>query len=108
MFLSGPVKEMALSARLTREKVRTTVRLPRPLYDEVRQFVERDLNSAETINDFFVAAILAYVKLLRRKRIDAAYACMSEDADYQKEAKLIAEEFSQSDWDALEIGEREP
>jgi len=33
---------------------------------------------------------------------------MSEDADYQKEAKLIAEEFSQSDWDALEIGEREP
>src|SRR5205807_6760564 len=82
---------MALSARLTREKVRTTVRLPRPLYDEVRQFVERDLNSAETINDFFVAAILAYVKLLRRKRIDAAYARMSEDADYQKEAKLIAE-----------------
>jgi len=26
----------------------------------------------------------------------------------KRKPKLIAEEFSQSDWDALEIGEREP
>jgi hypothetical protein len=33
---------------------------------------------------------------------------MAEDADYQKEAKLIAEEFGQSDWEAFELIEREP
>ncbi len=44
----------------------------------------------------------------RRKQIDAAFAGIAEDADYQKEAKLIAEEFSQSDWEALEISEKDP
>ncbi len=90
------------------KKVRTTVRLPQPLYDAAREFVQKDVSSAETINDFFVAAICAYVKMWKRKQIDAAFAGMAEDADYQKEAKLIAEEFSASDWEALEITERDP
>jgi hypothetical protein len=91
-----------------KERVRTTVRLPRPLYDEARSYLGKDLSPADNINDFFVAAICNYVKLLRRKRIDAAFASIAEDADYQKEAKLIAEEFGQSDWEALEIGEKDP
>lgn len=90
------------------KRVRTTVRLPQPLYDEARQFVARDLVQADNINEFFVAAICAYVKLLRRKEIDARFAAMAEDVDYQKEAKLITEEFSQSDWEAFEITELEP
>lgn len=89
-------------------RVRATVRMPRPLYDEARQFVARELVSADNINDFFVAAICAYVKLLKRKQVDAEFAKMAEDADYQKEAKLIAEEFSASDWEAFEIAEKEP
>ena len=56
-----------------------------------------------TVNGFFVAAIVAYVKLIKRKQIDAKFAAMSSDASYQKEAKLITEEFSQSDWEALEM-----
>ena len=96
----------AISSR--KERVRTTVRLPRPLYDEARSYLGNDLSPAENINDFFVAAICNYVKLLRRRRIDAAFASIGEDADYQKEAKLIAEEFSQSDWEALEISEKDP
>ena len=97
---------MAVSERT--ERVRTTVRLPRPLYEEARKFVEREVVvSVETVNDFFVAAILAYVKLLRRKQIDAAFAGMGEDADYQKEARLVAEEFSASDWEALQMAEKD-
>jgi len=88
-------------------RVRTTVRLPRPLYDQARKFVDRDLVPADNINDFFVAAISAYVKLLERKEIDARFAGIANDANYQKEAKLIAEEFGQSDWESFELAERE-
>lgn len=88
------------------KRVRTTVRLPRPLYDEARKFV--DCSPAENINDFFVTAICNYVKMLRRKQIDAAFAGMAEDADYLKESKLIEEDFSPSDWEAFEISEKDP
>lgn len=83
------------------EKVRTTVRVPKPLYEEAQHFVQSDDTALSTINDFVVAAIFAYVKLFKRKQIDAAFAPMSEDVDYQKQARLIAEEFSQSDWETL-------
>jgi hypothetical protein len=91
-----------MSIGASKKRVSTTVRLPRPLYEEARSFVEKGVGNAQTINDFFVAAIRAYVKLLQRKQIDAGFAGMAEDADYRKEAKLIGEEFSQSDWEAFE------
>jgi hypothetical protein len=83
------------------DRVRTTVRVPKPLYEEAQHLVERKDTPLSSINDFFVAAICAYVKLMKRKQIDAAFARMSEDVDYQKQARLIAEEFSQSDWETL-------
>lgn len=89
-------------------KVQTTVRLPRPLYQKAKWFVDEQCSDIETINDFFVAAVAAYLKMLERKRIDAAICGMSEDTDYQKEALLIAEEFVESDWEALEITEKDP
>jgi hypothetical protein len=88
-------------------RVRTTVRLPRPLYDQARKFVDRELVPADNINDFFVAAISAYVKLLERKEIDSRFAKMADDTEFQKEAKLIGEEFAQSDWESFELAERE-
>jgi len=103
LFKEEFVLSMSLAVTSS-EKVRTTVRLPRPLYDEARRFIEKE----ETANDFFVAAICAYVKLLRRKQIDAAFSRMAEDAKYQADAKLIEEEFNQSDWDAFELGEKDP
>ena|SRR6267143_1381673 len=89
------------------EKVRTTVRVPKPLYEEAQKFVHKNATPAATINDFFIAAICAYVKLMKRKQIDAAFAGMAEDTDYQKEARLIGEEFSESDWEAFAAVERE-
>jgi len=91
-----------------RGRVRATVRLPRMLYDEVRAFVAKGQSSSESVNDFFLAAVRAYVNLLKRRQIDAAFAGMAGDADFQKEAALVAGEFSPSDWEAFEIGERDP
>lgn len=91
----------------SRETRATTVRLPRPVYDQAKHFVDSEKSAAThiSLNDFFVTAIQAYVKLYRRRQIDAAFASMAEDADYQKEAKLLAEEFEPSDWEALGLGE---
>jgi hypothetical protein len=92
----------------SREIRATTVRLPQPVYEQAKGFVNSERKNAATflsLNDFFVTAIQAYVKLHKRRQIDAAFAMMAEDADYQKEARLLAEEFEPSDWDALRLGE---
>jgi hypothetical protein len=90
------------------EKVRTTVRLPKSIYEEARTMVEESVVPVDSLNDFWVTAIAAYVKLLKRKQVDAAFAEMAGDTNYQKESRLISEEFSQSDWDALEIAGGKP
>ncbi len=87
-------------------KVQTTIRLPRLLYEQAKAAVEKGYISADTMNDFFVAAIQAYLKMLRRKRIDAAFGPMAEDADYQKEVQTIAEEFAESDRESLEVAQQ--
>jgi len=88
----------------------TTVRLPVRIYDQAKCVVEREKGvSARSIslNDLIVNAITAYLKLYKRRQIDAAFAGMAEDADYQKEAKLLAEEFEASDWEALRLEEKD-
>jgi hypothetical protein len=86
----------------------TTVRLPRPVYDQAKCVVDRENKGGTTLvslNDLIVAALKAYLKMYKRRQIDAAFAGIAQDADYQKEASLLAEEFSYSDWEALQIGE---
>jgi hypothetical protein len=104
-----PHRRRAMAHALaTRETHATTVRLPRPAYDQAKHYVDYErATSAKflSLNDFFVTAIQAYLKLCKRRQIDAAFASMAEDADYQKEARLLAEEFEASDWEALELGE---
>ena len=95
-------------ALATRELRATTVRLPRPVYDQAKCFVDSEkkhTTSFLSLNDFFVTAIQAYVKLYRRRQVDAAFALMAEDANYQTEARLLVEEFEPSDWEALRLGE---
>jgi hypothetical protein len=86
----------------------TTVRLPRPVYDEAKCVVDTEKGGAGnsiSLNDLIVTALTAYLKMYKRRQIDAQFACMAEDADYQKEARLLAEEFEQSDWEALGLEE---
>ena len=89
------------------EKVRTTVTLPREVYDEVRSLIEENATPSQTVTAFFAAAIAAYVKLLKRKRIDAEFAAMAQDAAYQKQARLLTQEFGSSDWEAFAQAEKE-
>lgn len=96
---------MALTRHATRT---TTVRLPVRVYDQVKCVVDKESGATKfSLNDLIVTAITAYLKMYKRKQIDAAYAGMSEDADYQKQAKLLAEDFEHSDWEALVLGEED-
>jgi hypothetical protein len=100
---------MALAAR--RETRTTTVRIPRLVYDQAKLVVDKEKGRAagatHSLNDLIVSALKAYLKTYQRKEIDAAFSRMAEDADYQKDATLLAEEFQHSDWEALEIEERD-
>jgi len=85
----------------------TTVRLPRPVYEQAKYVVEKEREGRARIslNDLIVTAITAYLKMYKRREIDTAFAGMAEDPDYQKEAKLLAEDFEYSDWEALRLEE---
>jgi hypothetical protein len=88
----------------------TTVRLPARIYDQAKCVVEHQKKGdarSLSLNDLIVSAITAYLKLYKRRQIDAAFAGIAEDADYQKEATLLAEEFEASDWEALRLEERD-
>jgi len=86
----------------------TTVRLPRRVYEQAKCIVDEEKRGTGTVvsmNELIVLAVTAYLKMYKRRQIDAAFAAMAEDADYQKEASLLAEEFAQADWEALKEGE---
>ena len=87
--------------------VRRTVSLPKSLYEEARLVVESSASPTDSLNGLFVSAIRAYVRLIHRRQIDAKFAGMAKDPEYQKEAAQIAEEFSASDWEALDRAERD-
>lgn len=90
-----------------KQKVRTTLSIPKPVYEEARAFVEKHEGAADSINALFVTAIAAYIRLLKRREIDAQFAAMAKDSDCQNRAKRVSEEFAQSDWDAFERAERD-
>src|ERR1039457_1078140 len=94
-------KQLSLQKELTmtaRTKTRTTtVRLPERIYELARRVAEREKKGTSgvsaSLNDLIVTAVTSYLNIYQRKQIDAAFAGMAEDADYQNEAKLLAEEF---------------
>ena len=91
------------------ETYTTTVRLPRRVYEQAKRVVDKEKRGSgpvASMNELIVLAVNTYLKMYKRREIDAAFAAMAEDADYQKEASLLAEEFAQSDWEALKEGEQ--
>jgi hypothetical protein len=91
---------MSLAAR--KEYQNTTVRLPRHVYDRAKTIVVR--SQASSFNEFVVQAIEEKVRRLTEAEIDAAFAQMSTDEDYQRNSIAIASEFEKSDWEALQAG----
>ncbi|HEV3036658.1 MAG TPA: CopG family transcriptional regulator [Candidatus Angelobacter sp.] len=87
----------------------TTVRLPGAVYEEAKCVLDKEKGEGPvgSMNDLIVLAMTAYLKMYKRRQIDAMFAHIAEDADYQKEASLLAEEFAESDWEALQAAEND-
>jgi hypothetical protein len=101
------VRRSATPSSVTKSprKVQTTLRLPRQLYERAKLFVGR--GSKGSVNDLIVNALAAYVRAMERKAIDDAFLPMATDKQYQREALRLAEQFSVSDAETIEIGERD-
>ena len=84
------------------QKIQRTIRLPRPVFEEAERLI-KTCGHCESINDFVVKSMKLRINMLKRKELDAKFAEMSKDTDYQKEAQLIAEEFESSDWEAAKL-----
>ena len=92
------------SAKASRS-TQTTLRLPKQLYERVKAYIEHE--KSESVNDFIVHAVRAYLKALERKAIDDAFRGMAEDKEYQRETLRVAEQFARSDAEAIELSERD-
>jgi hypothetical protein len=79
----------------------TTVRLPRQVYERAKTVVQ---SQASSFNEFVVQAIEEKVRRLTEAEIDAAFAEMAHDSDYQRSSISLASAFEKSDWEAFEPG----
>jgi len=67
----------------TKKKVWTTVILLKRLYEKARSLVNAKSSPTGSINGFFVSAIRAYAKVIKRRQTEAQFVGMSEDTEYQ-------------------------
>src|SRR6266849_9723590 len=81
----------------------TTVRLPKKVYEKAKAVVSRT-EGASSFNEFVVQAIEEKVRRLTEAEIDAAFAQMAHDSDYQRGSIALANEFERSDWEAFKFG----
>jgi hypothetical protein len=81
--------------------------MPRSTYEQAKELVEKHagIGKRRSLNDLVVTAVAAYVKMHKRKQIDAAFAGMANDTGYKKKSNRLLEEFEHSDWEALTLGE---
>jgi hypothetical protein len=84
---------------ITKSYQNTTVRMPKQIYEQAKIVVRR--SQASSFNEFVVQAIEEKVQRLTESEIDAAFAQMAHDPDYQRESVALAREFEKSDWEAF-------
>jgi metal-responsive CopG/Arc/MetJ family transcriptional regulator len=72
--------------------------LPADLLAAVDEAVQA--GKARSRNELVRMALEHELAAQQRASIDAAFAAMAEDPDYQAEAKEIAREFAVADWEA--------
>ena len=82
-------------------KVRTTVDLPRDLFERSRHVVDR--GQAKNQNMLFTAAIAEYLDQLDQEAIDSQFAKMSQDASYQELNRALLQEFAGADQQAQTV-----
>jgi len=77
----------------------TTVRVPKHLYEQAKSALSRSRESS--LNEFVVQAIEEKLRRQSEAEIDAAFAQMAHDPDYQRDSLALAREFEKSDWEAF-------
>lgn len=83
-----------------------TVRVPKHVYEQARNVIGR--SQVSSFNEFVVQAIEEKVRRSTEAEIDAAFAQMAQDADYQRNSVAMAEEFEKSDWAVVGSTHAEP
>lgn len=85
--------------------VRTTLTLPSELLKDADRAVSQ--GKAKSRNGFIAQAIRHELTAIKRAEIDAEFALMAKDTEYQTEARQIEAEFATASWEALQLGEAE-
>jgi metal-responsive CopG/Arc/MetJ family transcriptional regulator len=85
------------------ETIRTTITLPARLVKRSERFIKE--GAAPSRNALIVAALEYFLTELEEQEIDKTFAGMAEDVDYQALNERLAEDFAESDWEALLIEE---
>jgi hypothetical protein len=78
----------------------TTVRMPKHVFETAKRIAVR--HEASSFNEFVIQAIEEKIRRLSEAAIDASFAQMATDPDYQRDATGLAREFESSDWEALQ------
>jgi L-lactate utilization protein LutC len=93
-----------MSSTAAKRYQNATVRMPRHVYERAKTVAVK--SEASSFNEFVVQAIEEKVRRLTEAEIDAAFAEMANDADYQRSSVALAGEFEKSDWEAFQSGNR--
>jgi Arc/MetJ-type ribon-helix-helix transcriptional regulator len=86
--------------------VRATVTLPTSVVASADALVKA--GRVRSRSDLVVRALRRELEAMQREQLDAQFAGMAADEEFQREAQTIAAEFSASDWEALPDEEQGP
>jgi hypothetical protein len=81
--------------------VQTTLRLPEPLYREVRELLDEGKLEGDSLNDVVIRALQQSLHFAKEKLIDDQFAGMATDESYAEQCRQLASEFARADWEAL-------
>lgn len=90
---------MAKAGSSPYKSVRTTVTLPANLLEWSQKFVDK--GSAPNVNALIVRVLERFLIELERQEVDQQLVAMADDFRFQELGVAIAEEFADSDWEAL-------
>lgn len=90
---------------MAHEVTRTTLALPDDLLAGIDRAVHE--GKSRSRNAFVAEAVRQALASIENAEIDAAFAAMAVDEEYQREALEIAGEFEHASWEALQRDEDE-
>lgn len=90
---------------MSSSNIRTTITLPQEVLAAADAMVKQ--RKAKSRNALIERAIRRELAAIREAEIDAAFAQMAHDTQYQAEARQIEAEFAGADWEVFKLGEAE-